>query len=116
MKLIIDIPDSILDTIQADKMISREQLAVLQMNILNGTQLDSNSERAEAQAYFDGQAYGYGWEKGRKALIDDVKTEIEHMACRQYEHRLMLDRQETLEIIDKYIGKTESEVYNADSD
>ena len=41
--------------------------------------------------------------------LDDVKAEIEHMACRQYEHRLMLDRQETLEIIDKYIGKTESE-------
>ena len=40
--------------------------------------------------------------------LDDVKAEIEHMACRQYEHRLMLDRQETLEIIDN-IGKAESE-------
>ena len=41
--------------------------------------------------------------------LDDVKAELEHMACRQYEHRLMLDRQETLEILDKYIGKAESE-------
>jgi hypothetical protein len=31
-------------------------------------------EKAETKAYFDGQAYG--WEQGRKALIDDVKAEI----------------------------------------
>ena len=42
--------------------------------IRNGTPLANDSERAEAQAYFDGEAYG--WEQGRKALIDDVKAEI----------------------------------------
>ena len=39
MQIVIDIPESILNTIQADEMISREQLAVLQMHILNGTPL-----------------------------------------------------------------------------
>ena len=44
--------------------------------VADGTPLDSNdSDYAEAQAYFDGQAYG--WEEGRKALIDDLKTKIE---------------------------------------
>lgn len=42
--------------------------------LAHGTSLDSNSERAEVQAYFDGQAYG--WEEGRKALIEDLKAEI----------------------------------------
>jgi hypothetical protein len=40
MKLIIDIPESIFDTIQADEMISREQLAILQIHIQNGIPLD----------------------------------------------------------------------------
>lgn len=40
--------------------------------------------------------------------LDDIKAEIEHMACRQYEHRLTLDRQEVIEILDN-IGKAESE-------
>ena len=37
MKLIIDIPDSILETIDDDRVISREQLMVLQKHIANGT-------------------------------------------------------------------------------
>ena len=45
MKLVIDIPESIYDTIQADEMISREQLAVLQMHILNGTPLPKGHGR-----------------------------------------------------------------------
>ena len=42
--------------------------------LAHGTSLDSNSERAEVQAYFEGQAYG--WEEGRKSLIEDLKAEI----------------------------------------
>ena len=45
MQLVIDIPESILNTIQADEMISREQLAVLQMHILNGTPLPKGHGR-----------------------------------------------------------------------
>jgi len=51
--------------------------------VKKGTPLDSNSERAETQAYFAGEAYG--WEQGRKALVDDVKAEIEkHQFSREY--------------------------------
>ena len=39
MQIVIDIPESIYDTILDDQIISREQLAVLQMHILKGTLL-----------------------------------------------------------------------------
>lgn len=45
MQIVIDIPDGIYDTIQADEMISREQLAVLQMHILNGAPLPKGHGR-----------------------------------------------------------------------
>lgn len=45
MQIVIDIPEGILNTIQADEMISREQLAVLQMHILNGTPLPKEHGR-----------------------------------------------------------------------
>jgi len=45
MQIVIDIPESILNTIQADEMISREQLAVLQVHILNGTPLPKGHGR-----------------------------------------------------------------------
>mgnify|MGYP007038197478 CR=1 FL=1 len=45
MQIVIDIPESILNAIQADEMISREQLAVLQMHILNGTPLPKGHGR-----------------------------------------------------------------------
>ena len=41
--------------------------------------------------------------------FDDIKTEIEHLACRQYEHKLMLDRDEVLELFDKHISGKENE-------
>ena len=65
--------------------------------------------------------YGHGYkgllDKDREIIVnaiynatplDDVKAEIEHMACRQYEHRLTLDRQEVIDILNN-IDKTESE-------
>lgn len=45
MQIVIDIPESILNTIQTDEMISREQLAVLQMHILNGIPLPKGHGR-----------------------------------------------------------------------
>ena len=39
--------------------------------------------------------------------INDIKAEIEHMACRQYEHRLTLDREEVLEVINKHMKEGE---------
>lgn len=36
--------------------------------------------------------------------LDSVKFHIEHMACKQYEHRLTLDRQEVIDVLDNFIG------------
>jgi hypothetical protein len=70
MKLIIDIP---VEKYNEYKRIG-DSRDVLFEAIRNGTPLDSDSERAEVQAYFAGMSYG--WEEGRKDLIDDVKAEI----------------------------------------
>lgn len=45
MQIVIDIPESIFDTIEADEMLSREQLAVLQIHILKGTPLPKGHGR-----------------------------------------------------------------------
>lgn len=78
MKLIIDISEEAkrhIDTFKG-KFLCGDGCDMIQA-IQNGTPLDSNSDRAEVQAYFAGQTYG--WKEGRKALIDDVKAKIEEM-------------------------------------
>ncbi len=77
VKLIIEISKSTYEDLKSGKIYSSlcEAPQGLVEGIRNGTPLDSNSDRAEVQAYFDGQAYG--WEQGRKALIDDIKTKID---------------------------------------
>lgn len=109
MKLIIDIPDKVYEGVKAliaknfggrfsGKGLVHDSLRAIK----NGVPLDSNSERAEVQAYFDGQAYG--WEQGRKALIDDVKAEIEK-DTREYVCDEFVDGlNHALEIIDKHIS------------
>lgn len=73
VKLIIEIPDyeykQIKEVFEKSDVVSSAY-----SYIYHGTPLDSNSERAEARAYFEGEADG--WEQGRKALIDDVKAEF----------------------------------------
>ena len=77
--------------------------------VQNGVPLDDDSDRAEVQAYFAGQAYG--WEEGRKALIDDVKEKIETDLSwdmfDEYGNETGLHK-ELMEILDN-IGKAESE-------
>ena len=109
MKLIIDIPE---ETKQAfDKAESNDLKGgyydhggVIGKAIQNGTPLDSNSEKAEVQAYFDGQAYG--WEQGRKALIDDIKAEIRRMEYHMIDCDVLVSQDDVLEILDN-IGKEE---------
>lgn len=109
MKLIIDIPE---ETKRAfDKAESNDLKGgyydcggVIGKAIQNATPLDSNSERAEVQAYFDGQAYG--WEEGRKALIDDVEAEIADLPTYMFEAYKLKSR--VLDILDN-IGKGDSE-------
>lgn len=77
MKLIIDIPEEIYQeaitsgySYQYDELVANA--------VADGIPLDNDSDRAEAQAYFAGEAYG--WEQGRKALIDEiVNAEMERM-------------------------------------
>lgn len=113
VKLIIEIPKE--DYLNAKRInwanVRPECVDDYEYQIAHGTPLDSNSERAEVQAYFDGQAYG--WEQGRKALIDDVKAEIEkHQFSREYcsEHNIdtAIDMGMVRIILDN-IGKGDSE-------
>ena len=74
VKLIIEIPKKVFEARKTGEISPCVTVPILDA-VQNGIPLDNDSDRAEAQAYFDGQAYG--WEQGRKALIDDVKAEIE---------------------------------------
>lgn len=54
MQIVIEIPESIYDTIQSDEMINREQLAILQMHIMNGAPLPKGHGRLiDADALID---------------------------------------------------------------
>lgn len=59
MQIVIDIPEQIYETIQADMFISREQLAVLQMQILKGVELPArhgrliDAEKLESRMYHE---------------------------------------------------------------
>ena len=60
MQIVIEIPESIYDTIQSDEMISREQLAILQMHIMNGTLLPKGHGRLiDADVLVDGMEDDY---------------------------------------------------------
>lgn len=77
IKLIIEIPKELFERVHRFSSVPDMQGTdiVNAINaIANGTPLDKDSERAETQAYFAGEAYG--WEQGRKALIDENKGEI----------------------------------------
>lgn len=71
VKLIIEIPKPMYESVQNGTYCGN-----LDEELKNGIPLDNDSDRAEAQAYFDGQAYG--WEEGRKDLCDKISAEIEH--------------------------------------
>ncbi len=110
VKLIIEIPKETYLEIKGG-FITRNAIASAEA-IKNGIPLDSNdSDRAEVQAYFAGEAYG--WEQGRKALIDELKAEIKE----KYRDVEFMDEfsggcnyaiGEVLEILDN-IGKGDNE-------
>lgn len=121
VKLIIEIPKEDIEFICKTSFVEDERtmfkqspsdrqgtmmLHRLMDSVKDGTLLDSNSEKAEVQAYFDGQAYG--WEQGRKALIDDIKAEIKRMDYHMIDCDVLVSQEEVLEILDN-IGKGDSE-------
>lgn len=63
-----------------------------------------DSEYKQNRYYYDSVYHGIPL----KDVLKDVKFQIEHMACKQYEHRLTLDRQEVIDILDN-IGKESEE-------
>lgn len=105
VKLIIEIPK---ETKQIFDKAESNEFGVIGKAIQNGILLDSNdSDYAEAQAYFAGQAYG--WEQGRKALIDEVKAEIKYMEDCMIDCEVFVSEEEVLDIIDKHIGAKANE-------
>lgn len=110
VKLIIEIPKDYYEIIKHDVENNLTDYRPFEI-IGNGIPLDDDSERAEVKAYFDGEAYG--WEQGRKALIDDIKAEIAEEICltdNPYtkETKYTIEHLKLLEILDN-IGKAESE-------
>jgi hypothetical protein len=109
VKLIIEIPkDRYTDILRiADVQIIR-RMPTLEQVVAHGIPLD-DIDSDETRAYFDGQAYG--WEQGRKALIDDVKAEIETNLSwdmfDEYGNETGLHK-ELMEILDN-IGKEDKE-------
>jgi hypothetical protein len=95
VKLIIEIPKPMYESVQ-----NGTYCGTLYEELKNGTPLDSNSERAEVQAYFDGEAYG--WECGRNALIDDIAAEIKRMEYHMIDCDVLVSQEEVLDIIEKY--------------
>lgn len=77
MQIVIDIPEGIFNTIQADEMISREQLAILQMHILNGTPLPEGHGRLIDADELLKMTDGYKSELGRLKADPFVKIGIE---------------------------------------
>ena len=101
MKLLIDIPESIYDTIQADEMISREQLAVLQMHILNGIPHETVTEFADRRR-----------ECGRERVLDkiidevcDIEDKIVLNPDSLFERKAYVRFNKVVDIIDKYRGR-----------
>lgn len=86
MQIVIDIPESILNTIQADEMISREQLAVLQMHILNGTPLPKGHGRL-----IDADAFE------RRCMFDSGIEDMQDViyALRDYKPIIEADKEES---------------------
>lgn len=104
MKLIIDIPDY--EYRQIKEVYEKNDIVENTYSyIYHGTPLDSNSERAAVQAYFDGESFG--WDEGREALIEELKAKIVALpnANPSYWHSGdMVEREEVFEILDN-IGK-----------
>ena len=76
VKVIIEIPKDKYERCKEYRLMSYDA-EILEGAVARGILLNDavNEERAEVQAYFAGEAYG--WEQGRKALIEDVKAEID---------------------------------------
>lgn len=80
MKIVIDIPESIYDAIMDDKMISREQLAVLEKHIYYGTPLPKGHGRLidadELYEVFIDGTEGYDCNTWNRIEIGDIIEDL----------------------------------------
>ena len=105
VKVVIEIPK---ETKRIFDKTENDNLGIVGRAVKNGIPLDNDSERAEVQAYFDGQAYG--WEQGRKALIEELKAEIEkHQFSREYCCDHNIDTAIDMGMVRIILGNIESE-------
>lgn len=109
VKLIVEIDERLYERIKYYEPNGNTMAATALHSIANGTPLDSNSEKAEVQAYFDGEAYG--WEQGQKDFAEKLKAEIETNLSwdmfDEYGNETRLHK-ELMEILDS-IGKGDKE-------
>ena len=82
MKLVIDIPDIMIDWLK-NGYPNEDDMDKLLDIVFNATPLEK--------------------------VLEDIKAEIIHLRCKQYNLRLTLDREEVLEIIDSHISGKEQE-------
>lgn len=80
VKLIIEIPKEVkqvFDNAESNNLKGGfyDYGGIIGRAIQNGIPLDNDSERAEVQSYFAGEAYG--WEQGRKALLEELNAEVD---------------------------------------
>ena len=107
VKLIIEIPDY--DYKQIKEAYEKSDIVPSTYSyIYHGTPLDNNSEQAEVQAYFCGEAFG--WDEGREDLCDKISEEIEEKMS-HYDHFENSNTANGLrmakEIVEKYKGVSE---------
>ena len=87
VKLIIEIPkERYTDILRIADVQMVRCMPTLEQVVANGTPLDNNSDRAEVQAYFDGESFG--WDEGREALIEELKAEIDEQYDRVHPYNI----------------------------
>lgn len=81
MKIVIDLPEEVVEWFKERAFIPIKYYTEVEEAMEKAEPLSEileklgrASEKTNMESYFDGQAYG--WEEGRKALIDDIKGEI----------------------------------------
>lgn len=125
VKLIIEIPKEDMELLCKTSFVEDERtmfkqspsdrqgtmmLFRLMDSVKDGTPLDSNdSDYAEAQAYFDGQAYG--WEQGQKDFAEKLKAEIKRMEYHMIDCDVLVSQEEVLDIIDKHISAEKDNIW-----
>lgn len=112
MKLIIDIPKDYYEIIKHDVENHLTDYRPFEI-IANGIPLDSVIKDIKKERYNQGFVDGYknSYDRGH-AVIEDIKAEIDklHKVGNADDGRVYVPINDVFDVIDKHIGKAESEV------